>query len=100
MDNDFHPLSDIWDEYQKSLDFAARTGVLDDPELSDAYAWPQDLRLNQLEQDDIKRYVQERTAEVINRIQKERGLDPNLVAAYIFRSIICALMLAAERRGN
>jgi hypothetical protein len=34
---DDKPLTDIWDEYTKSLDVAITTGNIDDPRLAEVY---------------------------------------------------------------
>ncbi len=96
----FQPLTDIWSTYNESLDVAVDRGLIDDPELAEDYVWPVDLGLYDSEQDDIKQYIQERMSEVMERTQSERGLDPNLVAAYLFRSVICGMLWEHERIGR
>lgn len=98
--NDWQPLTDIWETYNASLDEAVEQGYIDDPALAEDYVWPVDLFLGDKEQDDVKRYVQERMSEIVERVRTERGLDPNLVAAYLFRSIICGMMWERERIGR
>lgn len=98
--SEWQPLTDIWETYNASLDEAVEQGYIDDPSLAEDYVWPVDLFLGDKEQDDVKRYVQDRMSEIVERVRTERGLDPNLVAAYLFRSIICGMMWERERIGR
>jgi hypothetical protein len=94
-----HPLSDIWETYTDSLDHADANGLLEDEEVQESYLWPTDLRLADWEQEDVKRYVAERMGEMMERMQTQGGLDPNLLAGYLFRSILCGMMWEKERIG-
>lgn len=97
---EWQPLTDIWETYNASLDEAVNEGYIHDPTLAEGYVWPSDLGLSDGEQENIKLYVEERMGEIVERIKTEKGLDPNLVAAYLFRSIICGLMWERERIGR
>lgn len=94
------PLSDIWDIYTESLDQAIDNGLLRDEESSDEYVWPTDLHVDDWEQEDVKRYVHERMTEITDRIKTRGGIDPNLIAGYIFRSVISGMLWQAERHGR
>jgi len=100
MSEDFQPLSDIWDAYTQSLDEAVRQGFLDDDELSDQYVWPVDLDISEWEQKDVQKYVHERMVEIVDRIKQQGGINPNIIAGYIFRSIICGMMFELDRIGK
>lgn len=95
----FQPLSDIWDSYSESLDEAVEQGYIDDDELAENYVWPRDLLIGEGEQADVKKYVHERTTEVIDRIKDDGGMDPNFLASYIFRTVLCGCMWQKERLG-
>ena len=95
-----HPLSDIWTNYSESLESAIKEGFIDDPDIAENFIWPGDLNLADFEQDDVKRYVHERMTEIVERVKKDNGVDPNIVAGYLFRSIVCSLMWEQERRGR
>lgn len=97
---EWHPLQDIWAAYNKSLEMAIAEGHIYDADLSDQYIWPGDLSFADLEQDDVKQYVHERMQEIFERIQVDRGLDPNVLANVIFRSILCGMMWQKERNGK
>jgi hypothetical protein len=100
MSKDFEqPLSEIWEVYTTSLDEAVANGLIDDDTTNEDYIWPVDLKFGDWEQADLKRYVHERMTEVVDRIKTQNGLDPNLVAAYIFRSVLCGMMWEKERIG-
>ena len=99
MEEDFQPLTDIWAIYTQSLNAAVEEGYIDDEELALDYVWPQDLKFLEYEKTDVKKYVHERMAEVIDRIKNENGLDPNLIGGYIFRSVLCGMLWEKERTG-
>jgi hypothetical protein len=98
--SDFQPLSDIWDVYTASLDEAVRQGFLDDDDLSENYVWPADLDIGEWEQKDVQKYVHERMVEIVERIKTQGGINPNIIAGYIFRSVICGMMFEMERIGR
>lgn len=96
---EWHPLQDIWEAYAESLDTAIEEGFIQDEDISDQYIWPMDLNVASTEQDDVKIYVHERMQEIFERIKNDRGLDPNVLANVIFRSILCGMMWQKERIG-
>lgn len=98
--SDLHPLNDIWDVYTTALDNADSNGFLTDEGMSEPYIWPTDLDWSDWEQQDVKRYVSERMTEIVDRIRSQGGLDPNTVAGYIFRSVLCGMMWERERIGK
>jgi len=98
--NDWQPLNEIWDIYTDSLDNAIANGFMEEDELSDQYVWPLALNFGDDEQADVKRYVHERMTEIVDRIKNQGGVDPNLVAGYIFRSVLCGMMWEKERIGK
>jgi hypothetical protein len=100
MSNDFHPLTEIWSTYTESLDKAIHSGLIDEEEVAESYVWPSDLDFGKMEQEDVKRYVHERMTEIVDRIQTQGGVDPNLIASYLFRSVLCGLMWQKERTGK
>lgn len=94
------PLSDIWDTYTESLDQAISNGLLLEQELADDYIWPNDLGLEDWEQEDVKKYVHERLTEIVEKVRSTNGtLDPNLIAGYLFRSVISGLLWEKARIG-
>jgi hypothetical protein len=97
--SDWQPLQDIWEAYSESLDTAIAEGLIQDEELSEQYIWPIDLGVASPEQDDVKMYVHERMQEIFERIKHDRGLDPNVLANVIFRSVLCGMMWEKERLG-
>lgn len=97
---DWQPLNQIWDTYTDSLDNAIANGFMDDDELSDSYVWPLALGFGDAETNDVKRYVHERMTEIVDRIKNQGGVDPNLIAGYIFRSVLCGMMWERERIGQ
>lgn len=99
MDNGWTPLQDIWEAYSDSLDTAISEGFIQDEEISAKYIWPIDLNVASTEQDDVKMYVHERMQEIFERIKHDHGLDPNVLANVIFRSILVGMMWQKERRG-
>lgn len=101
MENEHNqPLSDIWDIYDESLEQAIDNNLLADDEVAEGYVWPSDLHFGDWEQEDVKRYVHERMTEITDRIKVRGGIDPNLIAGYIFRSVISGMLWQAERRGR
>ncbi len=94
------PLSDIWEIYSGSIEQAINQGLIDDSELADDYVWPRDLNFADFESEDVKRYVHERMTEIVDRIKTQGGLDPNLMAGYIFRSVLCGMLWQVERTGR
>lgn len=94
------PLTDIWEVYSNSLDEAITRGFLQSDELSESYVWPVDLLIDSWEQDDVKRYVHERMTEIVDGIKSNNGVDPNLIAGYIFRSVLCGMLWQHERIGR
>lgn len=99
MNDKRQPLSDIWDIYTESLDRAISDGLLQDDEVSDHYVWPDDLNIGDWEQEDVKRYVHERMTEIIDKVKTHGSLDPNLIAGYMFRSVISGMLWERERIG-
>ncbi|HMD81355.1 MAG TPA: hypothetical protein VKE92_08620 [Anaerolineales bacterium] len=100
MGKDFNqPLSEIWNIYTESLDQAIAQDLLSE-DISDDYVWPIDLQIGDWEQEDVKRYVHERMTEITDRIKARGGIDPNLIAGYIFRSIISGMLWEHERIGR
>lgn len=99
-DDERQPLSDIWGIYSESIESAINEGLIEDSELADDYIWPRDLNFADWESDDVKRYVHERMTEIVDRIKDQGGLDPNLMAGYIFRSVLCGMMWERERIGK
>lgn len=93
------PLTTIWDHYTDSLDQATANGLVDDEEVSDNYVWPLDLKFGDWEQKDVQQYVHERMTEIVDRIKVQGGLDPNVIAGYIFRSVLCGMLWEKERIG-
>jgi len=98
--DDWQPLTDIWDEYNSSLDTAIEKGYIGDVDLEQGFVWPTDLYLGEVEQQDVQKYVHERLREIVDSIHLNKGLNPNLVAGYIFRSVICGMMWQKERIGR
>lgn len=98
MDN--HPLTDIWDTYNESLSTAINEGFIDDPDTAEGFVWPHDLNFQDYEREDIKHYVHDRMTEIISSIKKSNGVDPNVIAGYIFRSVISGLLWEADRIGR
>lgn len=96
---DWQPLSNIWDSYSQSLEEAITQGYINDDELATEYVWPGDLHVGDSEQDDVKKYVHERMVEIVEKIKTDKGLDPNLIASYIFRSVLCGMLWEKERIG-
>lgn len=96
---EWHPLNDIWKAYDDSLESAIAEGFIQDDDISDQYVWPVDLDLAEDEQSDVKVYVHERMQEIFERIKMDKGLDPNVLANVVFRSIICGLMWQKQRLG-
>jgi hypothetical protein len=96
---DWQPLNDIWSTYVGSLDAAIEHGYIDDPDLAQDYVWPVDLQLSDDEQQDLQKYTYERQREVIERVKSDRGVNPNLIAGYIFRSVIVGMMWERDRKG-
>jgi len=100
VDKSIQPLTEIWDIYTHSLDQAIADGFLTDEEISDSYVWPHDLHLADWEEEDVKRYISDRMTEITERVKTRGGLDPNLVAGYLFRSIILGMLWHHERIGR
>jgi hypothetical protein len=100
MSDNWQPLTDIWDIYSHSLSQANDEGWIDDPELAEDYVWPADLKIGPEEQEDMKKYVNERMTELVERVKKDRGVDPNVLAGYVFRSVIVGMLWEAERIGR
>lgn len=98
--NDFQPLTDIYNVYSESIEAALKEGFINDPDLAEDYVWPFDLKIGDLERDDIRQYVNDRMVEIVERIHKDRGIDPNILAGTIFRSIISGMMFELERIGK
>lgn len=99
MNEKDQPLSDIWNVYTESLDQAIANGLLQDNDLSDTYIWPSDLSFDGWEQEDVKKYVHERMTEIVEKFKDRGSLDPNLVAGYIFRSVISGMLWEKARIG-
>lgn len=97
--DDWQPLTEIWDSFAESLSEAVQSGYIDDEEVAESYIWPNDLNFGEWEQKDVKRYVHERMTEIVEKIHNDRGLDPNLIAGYLFRSVLCGMMWEKERIG-
>lgn len=98
--DDWQPLNEIWDVYTESLDEAIANGFMEEDELSEQYVWPLALGFGGDEQNDVKKYVHERMTEIVDRIKNQGGVDPNLIAGYIFRSVLCGMMWEKERIGK
>lgn len=98
--DDWQPLNDIWSIYANSLDAAVEEGYIDDPDIAHDYVWPVDLQLSEEEQTDLQKYTYERQSEIVGRVKSERGLNPNLIAGYIFRSVIVGMMWERDRKGK
>jgi hypothetical protein len=97
---DWNPLQSIWEDYGKSLDSVIAEGLIQDEEVSDQYIWPPDLRIAGIEQDEVKRYVHERVEELYERIKQDRGINADLLANIIFRSVLVGMMWEYERVGR
>jgi len=96
----WQPLTDIWHMYDQTLEEAVRNGYLDDEELAESYVWPEDLDFGEWEQKDVQRYIHERMTEIVDKLRASGGgVNPNLIAGYLFRSIVCAMMWEKERIG-
>lgn len=96
----WHPLTDLYETYQESVDTAVTEGFVDDPDLAEDYLWPPDLMLGAMEKDDIKKYVHERMTEIVESVQRNHGLDPNVLASIIFRTLQVGMMWERERYGR
>lgn len=94
-----NPLTDLWVEYSLSLERSIETGDINDTEISDIYLWPRDLNLTEEEKDDIKRFVHERLLEIVQR-HSGIHLDNASIGSYIFRSVICGMMLDRQKGLN
>jgi hypothetical protein len=101
--SEWQPLTDIWDLYDKSMATAVESGLLDGDEedvaLAEQYVWPVDLHIGDWEQEDVQKYVNERMTEIVGKIKNHGGLSPNLIAAYLFRSVMCGMLWERERIG-
>jgi hypothetical protein len=93
------PLNHIWELYADSLAQAVDDGYLSDDDLADEYVWPADLNFGKFEQDDVRKYVFERVEEIVDNVKNKGGMDTNLVAGYIFRSVLCGMLWERERIG-
>ncbi len=100
MKDEAQPLSDIWDVYTDSLDNAISQKLIEDTEIGQDYVWPPDLNFTDWESADVQKYVHERMVEIIDNIKAQGGLNPNLMAGYIFRSVLCGMMWQHERNGR
>jgi hypothetical protein len=97
---EWQPLTEIYDEYSASLETAIQDGLLEDEEVAEDFIWPGALHIHSSEQDEVKRYVSERMTEIIERVKRDQGFDPNLIAGYIFRSVMCGMMWERDRYGK
>ena len=93
------PLIDIWDQYSLSLSESVEEGLMDDSAAGEVYVWPRDLALTEIEKEDIKRYTHERVVEMIAHHQGKK-LDGTFLASYVFRSLMCGLMLEKQKAAN
>jgi len=98
--SEWQPLTDIYDTYSASLSTAIDEGFIDDPDTAENYIWPSELRMHELEQEDVKKYVADRMTEIIERVKREKGFNPNYLAGFIFRSVMCGMMWERERYGR
>lgn len=94
------PISDIWAEYSASLESSIESGDIDDQVIAEVYIWPRDLEITGAEREDIKRFVHERLSEIMARQESGINLDHAIIASYLFRSIICGMMLARQKEFN
>ena len=97
--DEWRPLSNIWEIYTGSIKQAISQGLSNDPEVAEGYAWPPDLNFGSLEQDDVRSYVNDRMGEIIENLHANKGIDPNFIAAYIFRTLISGMMWERQRVG-
>jgi hypothetical protein len=93
------PLTDIWEVYSESLNKAISANLFREEDLSDDYVWPHDLLIDDWEREDVKRYVTERMSEIVDRLEVKKALEPNLIAAYLFRSVIAGMLWEKNRIG-
>ncbi len=93
------PLSDIWSAYSASLESSIETGDIDDQAIAEVYIWPRDLGITPAEREDIKRFVHERLSEILAR-HPHGPIDHAIIASYLFRSIICGMMLSRQKEFN
>jgi len=95
------PLSDIWAAYSESLGSSIESGEIEDQAIAEIYVWPRDLEITLIEREDIKRYVHERLSEILARHQHHgHPIDHAIIASYIFRTLICGMMLARQKEVN
>jgi hypothetical protein len=95
----WEPLSEIWTHYTAEMMSAAEAGLLEDPEQAEHVAYPVDLYLGEGEKEDIRDFVSERMEEILEPIQNYQVFDPNQVASYLFRALICGMRWEKERIG-
>jgi hypothetical protein len=100
MNDPYHPLNDIWSIYNESMVAALDEGMMDNPEDAQEYVWPPDLNFGDFEQSDVQDYVQERVTEILDHVQHTNGVNPNVLAGYIFRSVLCGMLWQTERYGR
>lgn len=96
----WQPLTDIWDNYHEVLSEADKAGLMDDPADAEDFVWPYDLAIGEEERDDIRQFVTHRMTEIVETIQRSKGVDPNLIAGYVFRSLLSGMMWERERIGK
>lgn len=94
------PLTDIWAAYSQSLESSIESGEIDDQAIAEIYVWPRDLEITKDEREDIKRFVHERLSEILARHSHGVPIDHAIIASYIFRSILCGMMLARQKEIN
>lgn len=94
----WRPLTENWNKFAEYLTDLTEQGLLF-PSQSERM-WPSELNIGEEEEADIEEFVNDRIHELYGHIFPAQGANPNIISAYLVRSIIAAMMWEKERIGK
>lgn len=94
------PLEDKWDELCRFLEEAAIEGLLQDAELADKYAWPQDLVLSQSDREQIGQWTTDRVHELFEVFGQEEVVSPKAIGIYLMNGLLTGMAWQLDRIGR
>lgn len=94
MAKDWHPLTDLWDNYSEKLD------AVEEAELAEDLVWPNELFMGTSEKDDVKSFVSERIEEMIQQAKNAGGINLQYIGGFLFKSLVTGMLWERERVGK
>lgn len=94
----WRPLTENWEKFSDYLTGLTEQGLLIQGETN--RVWPSELNIGEEESAEIEEFIKDRIQEMYGEIFPAQGANPQVISAYLLRSIVAAMLWEKERIGN